>query len=165
MAIRGGGRQRSAEVCAECNPSPISHSFSSSSSPHRSSSDDLVPRNAAEKATRTASDSRNLAALDDDDEVEVEDLDLASLTSDDFWCCELAEVPAAPAAAAADDKGEPSSEMDRLFIVETQETTRVFHALSQNWMESSCLLKGTCKFTLCNLRTTNRAVNDVMSFS
>ena len=67
---------------------------------------------------RSGSDSRNLAAIEDEDEEtlteddedgdedaeeEEADLDEAPFAAgDDFWCCE---------SAAADDEGEPSSEM------------------------------------------------------
>ena len=69
---------------------------------------------------RSGSDSRNLAAIEDEDEEtlteddedgdedaeegEEADLDEAPFAAgDNFWCCE--------SAAAADDEGEPSSEM------------------------------------------------------
>ena len=69
---------------------------------------------------RSGSDSRNLAAIEDEDEEtlteddedgdedaeeeEEADLDEAPFAAGaDFWCCE--------SAAAADDEGEPSSEM------------------------------------------------------
>ena len=67
---------------------------------------------------RSGSDSRNLAAIEDEDEEtlteddedgdedaeeEEADLDEAPFAAgDNFWCCE---------SAAADDEGEPSSEM------------------------------------------------------